>query len=482
VTSHAARRPGAGARAAAAPAAEPAPPDAIAEACLSAAREAGCASADVFIKDSVSREATFPEASLKHAAERGIALRAFLPDGRSGIAAGTLPDAPASAASGEEPSAAAADLAARLVRRAVEAAACSTPSDLPDLPGPCGADGRGLGLFDPDIEGPPEELLEAAAQIEDLAARASRGAAADVRLLAVASATRLANSAGFSGSFRQTLARLDLALAGRREGARAATRVVRAARSLRGLAAGEAAAEAVALLEERTAPRLAPSGIHQVLLAPRAAAELAAALSSWLARAAGAIPGSAGSALRRGEKVATRAVTVTDDGRLPGGVASAPFDGEGTRTRRTLLVDRGIVQEFLRDLAAGRGGAGSTGNAVRASYREAPALRPTNLFIHPGAAPPADLLASVRRGIWVSALGRIPPLPGPDAPFAVPFTGRWIHGGKVEAPIGGGLLAGTLREVLLEIEAAGSDLTFSHRRGSFGAPSLLVRRAPVRSS
>jgi len=318
-----------------------------------------------------------------------------------------------------------------------------------------------------------------------MASEISGWAAPSISLHAVASSVHLANSSGFAGSYKQTLARLDLTFSGKREGTHAATRATRAARSLRGLAADGAAAEAISILEERISPRLPPSGIHRVLLAPAAAAELVAALAGWLARGEG--PGGLhdadDGAPRRGLRIGSPAITLTDDGRLPGGLASAPFDGEGSRTQRTLLVDRGFLRGSLRDLRAGVAEeSGSTGNGIRASFREAPSLRPTNLFVHPGHVGPADLLASIKEGIRISTLGRIPPIKRLDTPFAVPFTGRWIHHGRLGAPLGGGYLAGNLKELLAEVSAAASDLTFTHRRGSFGVPTLLVRRAPIRSS
>ena len=440
----------------------------------------GAAAADVFLKRSVSREVSLPAGALGRSIERGVALRLFLADGRSALAATTIPrerDA-------EGGDAALRPLAAVLVRRAVAAAAQVRPGPRIALPGASASDGRGLGLLDPDIEGPFEAIAAAAGEMHAIASEALAGAAAQVRLQTVASTVHLLNSEGFTGSYRHTLARLDLTLSMEGAAGSGTAHVVRAARSLRGLAADAAAAEAASLLEERLEPRLAPSGIHEVVLAPRAAAEMVAALAGCLVEEG---PDGTGDEarvgrLRRGERIGSQAITATDDGRLPGGVASTPFDGEGTRTRRTVIVERGAVRETLRDLAAGAHGPGSTGNGIRSSFREAPSLRPTNLFIHPGHEAPGDLLASVRQGIRISTLGRITPSRSPEAPFAAPFTGRWIHNGRTGAPLGGGFLAGNLREILAEVAAAASDLTFSHRRGSFGSPTLLLRRAPIRSA
>jgi PmbA protein len=444
---------------------------------LDEAARCGVAAADLLIKEARIREATFPAVRTGESMERGIALRVFLPDGRAALGALTLREAMETGRAGG-------DRLLSLVRRTVASAALSSPGPLPGLPGGEAPEGRGLGLFDPDLESATPSLLESASEIHQVITESMGRVDADLRLQGVVAAVSLCNTAGFCGSFRQTTARLDLTLAARRNGHSGATRVVRASRSLRGLSPDVAAREAAELLEERLDPRIPPSGIHTVLMTPRAAGEIVAALSGWLSRGRWGEEeeGGAGGAPRQRERVASHGITFTDDGRLPGGVASAPFDGEGTATGRILLVERGVVREILRDLESGAGGSGSTGNGIRVSFREPPRLGPTNLFIHPGSAQPPDLLASVRQGIRISALGRIPPLRDPDTPFAVPFTGRWIQNGKLETPLGGGYLAGTLREILTEVETAGSDFTFTHRHGSFGAPSLLVRRAPIRSS
>jgi len=431
---------------------------AVASAFLSEAARAGAAAADVYVKESFSCEAIIPSHASGRSVERGAGLRFFDRDGRSAIAAATLPESEG--------------IAPGLARRAAAAAASASSSAQRPLPGAWTSEGRGLGLFDPDLERSPEELLEAAEEIRTHAIESAPGCEAHVRLVATTATVLLVNSAGFAGSYRQTMARLDLTLSAESRGAGASARVVRAARSLRGLAADSAILEGISLVEERMAAKLSPSGIHEVVLSPRAAAELVAAIASWL---------TAGLA-ERGERIGGGALTILDDGKLPGGVASAPFDGEGSRTQRTIAVERGLVREFLRDLSPDAEGNGSTGNGVRASFREAPSLRPSNFFVKPGAVAPSDLIASVRQGIRIGALGRLPKLAGPESAFAVPFTGRWIESGRLGAPLAGGYLAGTAREILAEIESIASDLTFFHRGGSFGAPSILIRRAPIRSS
>lgn len=445
----------------------------IVDMCLEEADLCGALAAEILVKESQSREAILPAERTGESHERGISLRVFLPGGRAAFGALT--------SCGETDGG---DRVRAFVRRTASSAVRCDPSPLPELPGGDAPEGRGLGLYDPDIDLPASALMETAREVQGAIADAMASSEVEMKMQGVVSTVSLHNTSGFSGSYRQTMARMDLTLGGRIDGRSSATRVVRAARSLRGLAPDAVATEAAGLLEERLAPRVPPSGIHPVILAPAAAAELVAALSAWLCRGgwAGGESLEGSSMPRRGERVASKQVHLHDDGRLPGGIATAPFDGEGTPTSKTAVVDHGIVVDVLRDLAAGAEGAGSTGNGIRGSFREPPRLAPSNMFISPGSTSPVELLASVKQGVRITALGRVPPLDSPDTPFSIPFTGRWIHDGKLEAPLGGGYLAGTLRELLTEVKTIGSDFTFTHRRGSFGSPSLLLARAPVRSS
>ena len=90
---------------------------------------------------------------------------------------------------------------------------------------------------------------------------------------------------------------------------------------------------------------------------------------------------------RLGDELASPAYVLADDGIDPGGLASAPFDGEGTPRERTPLIADGKLLAYLHDTyTARRGGARSTGNAARSSYRSPPSVSPSNLVLEPGRA------------------------------------------------------------------------------------------------
>ena len=135
--------------------------------------------------------------------------------------------------------------------------------------------------------------------------------------------------------------------------------------------------------------------------------------------------------------------------------------------------------------AAAAPGACSTGNGLRASFRDAPRRTPSNLFIAPGSDDPSDLLAELGRmggGLWVQAVRPTPAVTGDDTIFTVLVTGRWIGAEGPGAPVAGALVSWPVESLLHGVLGAGNDLTFGTLTGSYGAPSLLIREIGVRAS
>ena len=83
-----------------------------------------------------------------------------------------------------------------------------------------------------------------------------------------------------------------------------------------------------------------------------------------------------------GEKIVSDNLTIYDDGLYPGGMRTWRFDGEGVPHQKTLVIDKGILKNFLYDnYAAKKDGKESTGNASRAGYLSTPSIATTNF--HP---------------------------------------------------------------------------------------------------
>jgi TldD protein len=164
---------------------------------------------------------------------------------------------------------------------------------------------------------------------------------------------------------------------------------------------------------------------------------------------------------RAGRQVASPLVTVVDDGTLPGRRGSAAMDDEGSPTTRVVLIERGVLRGFLHSRrTARRARAATTGNGRRESYRHLPIPRMRNTMILPGDRDPASILAEVKDGILVCRMG------GGEVDVA---TGNFvfncseayrIRDGKIAEPIRDATLVGNGPDVLMTIDAVGSDLGF----------------------
>jgi PmbA protein len=173
-----------------------------------------------------------------------------------------------------------------------------------------------------------------------------------------------------------------------------------------------------------------------------------------------------------GERVASEAFTLVDDGRLLDGPAAAPFDGEGVPTRRTELVTDGVLNGFLHNTAtATRGRTRSTGNARR-GYRGTPGVGPANLFVQPGDGSPEQLLSRAEGGVLIQDVTGVHS--GANAvsgEFSVGATGLRISDGGLGEPLREMTIASTVPEMLRAILAVGADLRWFT---SIGVPSILV--------
>lgn len=163
-----------------------------------------------------------------------------------------------------------------------------------------------------------------------------------------------------------------------------------------------------------------------------------------------------------GQKVASELVTVVDDATLPGKYGSLTFDDEGNPGQKTVLIENGILKDYMYDyLTAKKEGRASTGNGRRESYRDRPIPRMTNTFIAPGQSDPEDIIRSVEKGFFVKKMGggQVNTTNG-DFVFDV-TEGYLIENGTVTEPVRGATLTGNGPEVLQMIDMVGNDHGFA---------------------
>ena len=176
-----------------------------------------------------------------------------------------------------------------------------------------------------------------------------------------------------------------------------------------------------------------------------------------------------------GKRLAPEFVTIYDNGRLPGGLGSRPFDGEGLPTRKTTVVERGMLTSYLLDTYSGRKlGLASTGNASR-GIGESPSVGPTNFYLVPGTTAPAEILRSVREGLYVTELiGFGVNMVTGD--YSRGAAGFWIENGELAYPVEEITIAGNLKQMFADIEVVGSDLEF---RGRIASPTIKIREMMI---
>jgi PmbA protein len=187
---------------------------------------------------------------------------------------------------------------------------------------------------------------------------------------------------------------------------------------------------------------------------------------------------------RLGDEVASEALRIADDGTDPGGLASAPFDGEGTPRGRTPLLGGGKLLAYLHDsYTARRGGAVSTGNAARASYRSPPSVSPSNLMIEPGELSLDELLERTGDGVYVTEVAGLHSGVNPvTGRYSVGATGKAIRGGELAEPLREFTIAGDLISTLAAVQAVGSEARWVPFGGSVHSAPILVGEMAIGGS
>ncbi|MBQ9988311.1 MAG: TldD/PmbA family protein [Clostridia bacterium] len=158
-----------------------------------------------------------------------------------------------------------------------------------------------------------------------------------------------------------------------------------------------------------------------------------------------------------GQKIASDKVTAIDDGSMPGEWGSLGYDDEGTPTGRTVLIENGVLKNYMIDILGGRRmNMAPTGNGRRESYSYAPTSRMTNTFIAAGT--DEDMITGIDTGLYAHKMGggSVNPLTG-EFNFAVE-EGYWIKDGKIDRPVRGATLIGKGSEVLQRIDSVGREV------------------------
>lgn len=170
-----------------------------------------------------------------------------------------------------------------------------------------------------------------------------------------------------------------------------------------------------------------------------------------------------------GERVASPGVTVVDDGTLQDRRGSLTIDDEGTPTSRTVLIEDGILKGYMQDRMNARlMGKQATGNGRRQSYAHMPMPRMTNTYMLAGDKDPAEIIASVDKGLYAVSFGG-GQVDITSGKFVFTCTEAYkIENGKVAAPVKGATLIGNGPDVLTRVSMVGNDMELDPGIGTCG--------------
>jgi TldD protein len=192
-----------------------------------------------------------------------------------------------------------------------------------------------------------------------------------------------------------------------------------------------------------------------------------------------------------GQQVAAPMITAVDDGTIPGRRGSLRFDDDGTPSQRTVLIEKGVLKEYMWDLVEARraGRASSTGNGRRESFRHMPMPRMTNTFIDQGEHDPEEIIRATQKGIYIKGMaGGQADIARGDFVFNA-TEAYLIEDGRLTAPVRGATVTGNGPKVLTEIDMVGNDLALDPGQGmcgkgqaarvSVGQPTIRMPRVTV---
>ncbi len=188
-----------------------------------------------------------------------------------------------------------------------------------------------------------------------------------------------------------------------------------------------------------------------------------------------------------GEQVAGENITVIDDGTMVfrgengdaiGGFGTRPFDGEGLPTRRTVLVERGILKNYVMNTYTARKlKMKSTGNASRGLAGN-PGIGAGNFYLEAGTLTPEQIIGDIKSGLLVTeTMGHGVNLVTGD--YSVGASGMWIENGELASPVEEITIAGNLKDMYKNIAAIGNDLIF---RGASAAPTIRIEGMTIAGS
>lgn len=161
---------------------------------------------------------------------------------------------------------------------------------------------------------------------------------------------------------------------------------------------------------------------------------------------------------KKGDVIANESLTAFDEGYWDKGFGSLAMDDEGMPSQRTLLIENGVLKNFMSDRAGFElTGHPRTGSGRRQNYKYASASRMRNTYIAPGPHSKDDLISSIDKGVYCKELGGGSVDPTGAFNFSVQEAYE-ISNGRITKPLKGAILIGDAESILKKISLCANDL------------------------
>ncbi len=171
-----------------------------------------------------------------------------------------------------------------------------------------------------------------------------------------------------------------------------------------------------------------------------------------------------------GQEVVSHSLSIYDDGTLDGGLQSATCDGEGVISQKTPLIEKGLLKNFLYDIyTAKKGGINPTGNGMRSSYSDVPAVGLTNFIME---FDNVKDISEVNNGVLVTDILGAHTANPISGDFSVEAMNAFkIENGELKHPLKKAMLSGNIFQAMKVASAASSE---KRKIGPFVLPKIIV--------
>lgn len=170
-----------------------------------------------------------------------------------------------------------------------------------------------------------------------------------------------------------------------------------------------------------------------------------------------------------GQQVASKGITIVDDGTIKDRRGSLNYDDEGNETKNTTLIEDGKLVGYIQDAQNAKlMNMNLTGNGRRESYAHLPMPRMTNTYMLNGNHSKEEIITSVKNGLYASNFGG-GQVDITSGKFVFSASEAYlIKDGRISHPVKGATIIGNGPDILKQVSMVGNDMSLDSGVGTCG--------------